>query len=194
MKIQKILLDLDGVLANFHKKVFEIFSLKDLSHEINTWDSLYVRLIFEEYGVTVSYEEARKEVWKIIGLHSFRFWSNLELLPWAQDLVRLCQTHAPTFIATSTGSPVAEDSAKGKVLWIKKHFPELGYFLTDSKTEMSAPGVLLIDDNYDWCKTFREGPGSSYCFPRPWNCTDWETRDPLQEIESLLLQRDSLIP
>ncbi len=90
--------------------------------------------------------------------------------PWILEQCERLVGRENILIATSpTKDPAC---AAGKVDWIQANFPSWmhrQYAITPRKWFFARPGTLLIDDNQENCRLFREGGGHTLLVPRPWN-------------------------
>jgi len=149
----KCLLDMDGVIANWHLAFHRHIGLGTagtLPYTVN-WDGV---------------DQA--------------FWENIEPTPEANDIVELViNQFGIDRIAVCTLYPVKHgypwerihECYLGKVNWLKKHFPELitHFCLTPSKWFTASPWSLLVDDSDDNIDEFVEEGGNGLLVPRPWN-------------------------
>lgn len=156
-----IYLDIDGVVADFDQAVCRWFGRPVLQH----------------------YEDGR-HLWRHIGLHSdddiqqtiwdmpAGFWSSIPLLPWARQLVAVCEdVVGKDSVYFATAAIGSNDCASGKMLWIAQHFPEMARrtILIRDKWMLTGPDRILIDDLENQCDKFVEHGGSSILFPQLWN-------------------------
>lgn len=163
MAIEKLFVDMDGVLVDFNGGVAKEFGI-DLSHNYN-WHFNYK----EMFGLT------RDEFWKSL---SNDFWANLEPLPWIHEMLAMLEGYRPCLL-----SAPALDTASGKQRWIKKHLPEywrMGrYLLGPAKHYCACPGAVLIDDKEDNVLEFRDRGGQAILFPAMWNSLRHMSHNPL---------------
>lgn len=114
-----VFLDLDGVFADFEKRVFDLSGRKP--HELG------------------------KALWKII-MADKMFFASLEMMPDSLHLWEYSKQYKPTFL---TGSPPGERSQNQKREWVAKKFGEEWVTIVLPKRDKplhSGPGKLLIDD------------------------------------------------
>ena len=152
-----ILLDMDGVQANFVKASIEAARLPVHEDEIDEWSY---------YNKWCSVDE----FWKRIGTFE-NFWLDLEKYEWSDDLFRMCSTTARTVIATSP-SP-CKNCPGQKVEWLRKHgYLEsrlTDYMLGPHKELMARPNTILIDDSDRNVELFIAAGGKAITFPQRWN-------------------------
>ncbi len=159
-----ILLDVDGVLANFVDSAFKAHGIDPESvTERNSWQ------INEWKGVDMSMED----FWKGIDYPdhtSLNFWSTLKPYSWLRPLVDMCMTKSEdVYISTSPSrNPMCR---AGKATWIRSYIPELYYrtMIGSHKYLMANDKTVLIDDSDSNVKKFRERGGHAITFPQPWN-------------------------
>lgn len=164
--MKKILLDIDGVLANFVKGACDFLGVNDPYREgrddvLGKWDLL------EHIGMTPA---EKNQFWQDINREDF--WANLELLPEAIHIVKLCEEYVGTHNVCLLSSPGhMEYAMPGKLKWINRHFPQFGKrFLFGSEKQFCAnPHHILVDDYEKNVSAFRNHRGDAFLVPRPWN-------------------------
>lgn len=152
-----ILLDMDGVIADFVGRSIEVAGLPVTSEMINKWD------YFDEYM-------SSKEFWDKIDNHE-GYWENLDPYPWADDLVRTCKSLGTVYYASAPA--LHHNCCEGKIKWLRKH----GFMSKSKNTYMFGPdkwlmarkGRILIDDSQENIKNFNYAGGIGYLFPQTWN-------------------------
>jgi len=115
----ELFLDLDGVFADFERRVFKLSGKRP--HELG------------------------KGLWKVV-MADRDFFASLELMPDAEHLWTYCQQYNPTFL---TGAPPGERSRLQKAEWVAKKFgPEYTTIVLPKKDKQlhSGPNKVLIDD------------------------------------------------
>lgn len=177
-----ILLDMDGVLADFLSQACHIH--KQPLESVDRWD------FYESWGLTA------EQFW--LPLRGRAFWANLEPYHWAR---RLYYTLASQYDVTIATSPNKDpDCASGKVDWLYRYFGEdfRDYLIGPEKWLMAKPGHLLIDDNADTCRKFIELGGNAVLFPQPWNTqveaipadpADWAIR----QVERIVSREEEVV-
>jgi 5'(3')-deoxyribonucleotidase len=188
MNISRIILDLDGVLVNFHKAAFSEYGVppKDV-HD-------YPPHVGWDIVAALNHKLEEKGSRAVSANH---FWSNFDYafwrgLPWycgASDFFRLLKTRYDICICTSAAyDPMC---AAGKVKWIQDNLPDYKrkYFIGCQKQLLAQPGAVLIDDADHNIRAFREAGGTAILVPRPWNSLDHIT-DPYAFVVKCLRQLD----
>ena len=166
----RIFLDMDGVIADFHKQVGRIYGINDLSKtwpNKGSWDlAKAVNLSRPEHSPITD-----SMVWKFVEKFKTPFWSTIELLPWAELLYSTLCNLGEVYILTSPTD--SKYCFEGKLAWIREHISVLNLCIfcpTELKYLLSTPDSFLIDDHEDTCRDFDvKGAGHSFLFPRPWN-------------------------
>lgn len=174
MKIDKIALDIDGVLANFSKSACKACGVEYPQSGLFD-DSWLDELVGDKL-----YARCRGEV----------FWANLEIYPWAQQIVEAVDSSGIDwrFITKPMQDP---GSYSGKYLWIKKHFPkhaEKLWIINGSKAfACDGPNSLLIDDMRKNLDAWANRGGSVYEWKEV--TPDWPTvliNKRIEDIKDLL--------
>jgi hypothetical protein len=140
-KIDKIYLDLDGVIANFTKRYKEV------------------------YGVDPDSKRGRKDFNDNFGnFIKTKQFETLELLPDASLLIEyLKNQELPVEILSSTGRPENhEEVSRQKTVWLCEHgIPFKGNFVPgkELKKNFASPTSLIIDDTLSVIDDWKESGG-----------------------------------
>ena len=140
-KIDKIYLDLDGVIANFTKRYKEV------------------------YGVDPDSKRGRKDFNDNFGnFIKTKQFETLELLPDASLLIEyLKNQELPVEILSSTGRPENhEEVSRQKTVWLCAHgIPFKGNFVPgkELKKNFASPTSLIIDDTLSVIDDWKEAGG-----------------------------------
>ncbi len=176
--ISVILLDLDGVVTNFIRSAARVhgYDEKKLidSWPRGTWD--IERVIGVSLKDFLTPIEALKE----------SFWEDMEVYDYADELFKVCQGYAHTFICTAqTGDPY---SASGKVKFLKRwRGPKFSDFiLTMHKELLARPDHLLIDDKDANITAFRGRHGKAILFPQIFNSMHAFSDKPMEYVRGNL--------
>lgn len=156
-QMRKIFLDLDDVLFDCTKAILAYRNLPDFYKDQRN------------YGIRSIHELAKLEWNDVWGNLPESFWADLELLPWANDLVNYCKDISGGNVYFLT-SPVRDATCfSGKFLSVHKHWPELSsnLIVCHKKWAILDKDSLLIDDSQNNEKQFiKAGKYSQfYLFP-----------------------------
>ena len=173
-----VFLDLDGVCSNFEKGLEKIFNkpYNKRSPLIKT---------HQWYGISL------KDQWEKIDAQGYEWWADLETEPWFLDLKSMIKSFTNDIVILTACPRYAEHAAKGKVLWIRKHFGlHQDFIITKSslKKHCARPDSVLIDDNDTNIQEFNKYQGKGILFPRIWNSLYKKEDEKLEYVESLLKQ------
>jgi len=159
--ITRILLDVDGVLADFVGGVCRAFD-RDPKQVIDAWPA-------GTYDVVNALGITKREFWSRLDGLGAGFWDELEVYPWATEFYERLSDYAPVTLLTSCSRDPG--SAAGKVSWIKRLFGKdfRSYLIGPDKIACAHPGALLIDDYERNTSEIEDAGGNSVLFPRVWN-------------------------
>lgn len=152
---KKILLDLDGVLADFVQGASVVHN-KDPK-------------LVSSYGIDIHWGLIPSEFWSPLG---YEFWANLPLTAEAHEVVDMCSNAVgKENVGIITSPCLTEGCTEGKRTWVKEHFPDFlkNLLVGSAKYFCASPNTLLIDDWDTNCEKFREHGGAAFLFPQPWN-------------------------
>lgn len=158
-KSQIILLDVDGVLADFVGATLNLLGRQEVF--VDRWN------FHEQLGMTAN------ELWKKIDAAGHEFWANIPRLPWAHDVLNLLTIHGlggfVSDVILCTSPSLSDGCNSGKVAWIRKNFPEFSrrFMITPCKYLLRGD-FILIDDHDVNVKSFPDGQ-RTILFPQPWN-------------------------
>ncbi len=159
MNIDRVYIDIDGVLADFQGGVLNAFGVPHSRPEPGKGLDDYLGL-------------SDGEVWEKIKEKGAAFWLQLQLLPDALDILNCLLAHFTNdqlYLVSCYTDDV--NCLVGKASWVKMLFPAMFSrlrFVTD-KAELAGPGRLLIDDAANVAERFRAHGGEAILLPRPWN-------------------------
>jgi 5'(3')-deoxyribonucleotidase len=183
--ITTIYLDVDEVLANWVGAALRLLAYDETKVHVNwnlrtprPWD------LFDVLGMST------EAAWQRIHEAGASFWAEIERFSWAQELVALCESQAPTTLLTSASAHPS--SFAGKAQWIAEHLPGMPHaIMRGCKSIHAHPGALLIDDSPKNCDAFRNPPsgkpgGHAILFPGVGNDLHALRHDPLPYVREQL--------
>ncbi len=155
-----VLLDMDGLIADWTKSVAELMCV-DYDNLIKNWpEGIYDTA--EALGVSDS------DMWKEIDKNR-TFWEDIEPYPYAQKFVKDLKSKYNVFICSSPSrSPRCIES---KLRWLDKYKFGFGrnFVFTPQKYLLANPNTVLIDDLNKNTDKFSSHGGKIITFPQPWN-------------------------
>lgn len=160
----RILLDMDGVLCDFHSAVCRIYDKQPWPFvwTPNQWNW------FGEWGVTDA----------DLAPHMNRsFYAGLDWTPDGREILDRAEQKADGDVWLVTSPWDTDGCMDGKRDWVRTHMPKYARrMLIGSPKELcSHPGVVLLDDSEKNCRAFVKTqfpghqPGHAVLLPRPWN-------------------------
>jgi len=158
--ISTMYLDVDGVLADFHKGVHIAFD------RLYDYPSAYRYDFWEDWREPVSRDDVNSICDK-------EFWKNLDWMHDGRDILReVTKYFKPEQIYLLTAPMPNVESATGKWLWVKEYLPV--YYKQTIITQapkylFAKPETLLIDDKDSNVEEFIAAGGDAILVPRPWN-------------------------
>lgn len=158
MKIENILLDMDGVLAAFHK-LNEAYPYKTLTLEEYQKDPIFD--MEKKWGIT------SEEFWQVIDKDTF--WLDLKPFPWYKELYEKLAKIAPVTIASSPSK--SSICIPQKQEWLKKYLGlDKDHCMFGSRKYLMANNsTLLVDDYPENIRKFRDAGGHAITLPSNWN-------------------------
>lgn len=170
--IKNILLDCDGVLADFWEGAYKAHNRPYNVDEVKHWD------FWETWGITA------EEFWE--PLRGEAFWDGLPKYPWSDKLYdELCELGRVVIVTSPSNCPYA---STGKTKWLQRNFgvrPK-DIFIGGNKDLMARPSNLLIDDYPVNIEKFKAEGGHTILFPQPWNGNDGDYLTVLDEAERMI--------
>lgn len=165
-----VLLDMDGVVANFLKGVCNLFNLNydDMyaRYYPHIWDIQKVEF-FKNRGIT------NDMIFSKISMDEYNFWVTLEQYDGAKEFYdNLCSIVGKRNVVFSTSPSLDPLSSAGKVQWLKLFTQNKSFndsMIGHRKDLMANQRNILIDDNGSTVLKFMQLGGNGILFPRPWN-------------------------
>lgn len=176
--LNKCVLDLDGVLADFVTGASIAHGRPNPYLDRSNYGNYYMEKI---WGMSV------EEFWRPMDED---FWSMLDIMDKAVDLVDFLDNEFDGNVCILSSPSKNRGCVDGKLHWIKQNFPQLERsFLIGPKKHFCASSQTLLIDDYDRnVNGFREHSGHAYLVPRPWNSAhteDFDLDDLMEYIDDI---------
>ncbi len=161
MDKKQILLDVDGVLANFVQGSIDFHGMNSEFKWEDATDWTYYK----------------KSPWSLtsreffLPLDTVEFWENLKPYEYAVPFYRFLKTLGAELTICTAVPDGSVNAASGKYRWLKKHLgiDSSDVVITRKKHLLANDHTLLIDDAMHNAIGFRNNGGNVILFPRPWN-------------------------
>jgi 5'-nucleotidase len=179
MKKINILLDMDGVLADFFSGALEALN-RDFNKKI-TIEKYAIE--FGQWGTYDYYGITQEQFWESI--HSTPdFWYNLKPMPWAKSLYdMLSEIGDVTILTTPSLDP---SCAMQKLQWLDNYLSiKSDKVLMGARKYLLAGNGILIDDYHKNIEKFEEAGGDGILIPSNWNTLDLT----FEKIQNVILNR-----
>jgi hypothetical protein len=182
--IQKIFLDVDGILRDFDMGARQWHHLP--LERSRSWEA-----VMEEYNETLGLDPytGRKMFW---GGLTETFWSYCPKTPWCDDVLSALMAWVAAGRVTLLTSP-AVDTAGSTQKWIRRNLPYFWankhYLIGPDKAACAHPYAVLIDDHEKNVEAFRNAGGQTILFPAPHNWNHYRFDNDPVDYMKLQLQR-----
>lgn len=166
MSDKKLILDLDGVFADFTGAACVVHGRP--GYKVTGWG------FYEDWGIT------EEEFWAPIRSRGDCFYEHIvQPFPWARELLTLCQKYDENLVFASVAGGQHADDYSGKVRFVRKHLGDTPVIVVPPgfKHLLSAPGRVLVDDSAPNVISWREHGGEAVLFPQYWNASHSYTND-----------------
>lgn len=147
-----IVVDMDGILANFRKGVSDLFGANlGMLDGWNLYRSIGVDL--DAFWYKIANEEG--------------FWVNLEKFPYVDELIEMLEKYTSEIIICSH-PPRYPESYKGKKKWLEiNNLGRYRHFIGNAdKGLLAGKNRILIDDYVENVRSFRKKGGKGILFPQ----------------------------
>lgn len=180
-----VLLDMDGVVADFIKGVCNLFAINypNLYRDYSPATfNMAEEIHFKELGIT------NRKIYDALDAEGESFWTNLNSYDGARGFYnQLCSLVGSDNVVFSTSPSSQPECTTGKIKWLqqftrKKSFKN--FMVGHHKYLMAKPNILLVDDKEENVYSFLEAGGKAYLFPRPWNYKG--IKDPKESYKEVL--------
>lgn len=108
-----------------------------------------------------------------------KFWTELDVFPWTNDLIELTGRYGTNAFLSSGGN--VYDRTKqvaqahyGKTIWAPKYFKDIPIILGDEKYLLASNRSFLIDDTEEQVNNFKEWGGSGFLWPNSYKILSGE--------------------
>lgn len=164
MKPTQILLDMDGVLADFFTSALKALNANSKRDPITPQQ--YVEK--QEFAMDKVFNITASKFWQTIETNDF--WQNLKPMEHADNLLSYLRMFKIPIVIASSPS-FHSTCIPSKVAWLYHYY---GIRVTDcmfgsKKYLMAKPGTLLIDDSQKNIDNFIHHEGQAVCIPSNWN-------------------------
>lgn len=152
----RVLLDLDGVLADFVRGACALHRVPDPFLKEENLGSYMIQEMIDIYGSRF-YDPMGKA-----------FWANLPLTKYAKRIVTILEDYYGSDNICILTSPVRTDGCiDGKMDWIRRHFPQYGrrFLIGPVKDFCASPDSILFDDYAENTANFRAAGGNAFLVP-----------------------------
>lgn len=175
-----VFLDVDGVLTDWSGGVCKLLG-------IDPYDPEAQKILRADKAMCGYKFGSLEDVDKAVLAAGHKFWMDLELLPWANDLLELCNRYDLYFL---TASGRFHQGAAAKCDYILEHFGSYKYVITKYKYLCAKPNALLIDDLSKNVRAFEEHGGVTFHWPCQWKLREDPAlvRSTLMALEAKLKQ------
>jgi hypothetical protein len=179
--MDRLFVDMDGVLANFNKGIAGIFGVPYPQRSCLGWEWIGTQLPQLKTGMLF---------YDTIHQHD-RLYAELEPYPWHSRLVTLLDLRFPAWEVLTNGV-YSPHCWSGKVEWMTRYFGRSGlHRLTMTmghKSREARPGAVLIDDRRSTCEEWTRRGGLAF----HWRDYTPDAEDlaeaQIQELDQFLLQ------
>ena len=150
-----IILDMDGVLANFAQAACDVHNHSE--YDVEKWN------FFRDWGISGT------EFWDVIHSHGNCFYGNIvKPYPWLDQFLKMVSDTDEFIIMSSpSNSPFGYAAKK---IWCDKYIGDVRLIVGNEKELLARKDRMLIDDCDVNIDSFREAGGRCITFPQPWNC------------------------
>ena len=158
-----ILLDVDGVLADFITASLKANGLPGSHDDVESWNW------FIPPGAT---EDEKKSMYRKFMANcdaTKDFWIGLNPYWWAHPLHALCKRFDE--VVFSTAPSLDPSCSSQKIQWLRNHrfMGNTNAFMIGPHKFLMAKNAILIDDSDENVGKFTEREGSAILFPQRWN-------------------------
>jgi len=188
MRTKSILLDMDGVVADWHLQCAK-------SHGVSL-DELKETFKERPFSLRKALGMGTERIWEPISAAGPSWWADIPETPWARRLWNGCRSIAPTYFLTmpSVHPPNVGDSMAGKFMWLQKFTGNEAfnaYLMGPPKCLCANRHTVLIDDSDDNVREFRKAGGMAVLLPSCANSMHTHDGDPCDFVLGSLAEMNS---
>jgi len=194
----RVYLDMDNVLVDFDKGAVEAHRL-DYDEFLRertdgVWD---IRGTLARLQGLPEPELSMEDFWKPICDIGFKFWQDLEKMPWTDQLLSMMDSwdlENKTFIVTDPSTIHCDFAVEGKVRCCKRTLLRCPSRLVPiaRKSLLAKPDTVLIDDKEENVADFIAEGGQAILFPHKGNILYREADYPLYHVVSELKKLEQM--
>ena len=173
----KCLLDLDGVLVDLHRGIYELHNIPNP----------YLRP--ENLGVYSLEKTTSIPASKLFGPMGEDFWANLRPTDECVNILRMLEDKFGGQNIYLLTAPIdTHGCLEGKRRWIERNLPyyKRRFLIGPPKEACAGPDSVLIDDSDNNVKAFHKKGGKTILLPRPWNAWHMMSNMPLVHLQMML--------
>lgn len=177
--IKTVYLDMDGVLVNFRKGVYDVFNEPwEYTTQSTKWN------FFEDWNRGITREQVNDAC-------TASFWDNLEWMYDGRDILRIIlDKFIESRIYLLTAPMPNLESASGKMMWVNGNLPiylKRTIITQAPKYLLAKSDTLLIDDKDENVEEFVKAGGYGILVNRPWNKGYERANHTVEDLEIDLL-------
>ena len=161
----KLIVDMDGVFANFVQSVCETHNLP------SPYDNGYEGWKMED---SPEFQHmSRNQIFK--PCKTSEWWENVPKTQEADSILETCLglVDVENMVVCTAATWPMGPCLDGKIAWWKKHYPHTGLhekvIATPHKHFLASPRSVLLDDADHNVEPFEAHGGLAVLYPRPWN-------------------------
>lgn len=157
--MKKIFIDLDGVIVNWSGGLCKLVGADPSDPKIR-------ELLKQEPFIQGGPFGTTQDVYDIVNNAGFWFWYELDLLPWAKNLVSLCKEYGDIYFLTSPSTFI--DAPSAKMAYIKSYLNDEKFIITQHKYTCANASSILIDDLQLNIDLWEQNNGITFHWPNQW--------------------------
>ena len=173
--VEKLILDCDGIISSFHEDCYKIHKPNGVIEE--DWTP-------NEHNFESVLGLSKEGCFERL---TIGWWNDMGRTPWFDELMLLLKPFKDAGKLAICTAYIEQDhrSLGGKVDWLKKHVPDIPFFLGKDKHFLANPTSILIDDSNHNSDAFENAGGRVILFPRHWN-RNFEIKDSILYTRMML--------